>query len=519
MFQLKKILNNSISTLFRILIAVVSVFVLISKYISYNEYFKRSHVLGNAILMIFGILFFTVLYGCFERFDFLKSKTKKVVILIVLFVFQVIISLCSMYGTGWDAGTLTEDAYNLAIGNSFEPGYYSSYTNNMLSLVLYAKLFSLATHIGLSSYISAYGFCVVFNCIIYYCVGLLLADCIYKLTGDKKMQAMGFLVCYVFVYISPWNFVLYTDSLGIIFPVLMLWIYLSITENSVKKSIIKWIMMLFVSIVGFHIKAESVIMLIAIVIAHSIHVFVENRGVEIIKKLVPIILVLALVVPSFKLGSYSVIRTFENETGTEYDSEKSFSMFHWLMIGMNVESDGTFNGEDDTFSHYISDSEERESQNKKVIKQRLKEMGPSGFCVLMIHKLILNYNDGSFGNGLDGEGFIVNKFSKDTPANSWIRFFYRPDHKGFSVYLNLVQLLWLGILFFSFFIKNKWKYQSIMLSIIGLSAFVMLFEAQPRYLIVFAPIYVITGILGMSNFFDIANRKGYLVKIKSIVNI
>ena len=158
----------------------------------------------------------------------------------------------------------------------------------------------------------------------------------------------------------------------------MLWIYLSITENSVKKSIIKWIMMLFVSIVGFHIKAESVIMLIAIVIAHSIHIFVENRGVEIIKKLVPIILVLALVVPSFKLGSYSVIRTFENETGTEYDSEKSFSMFHWLMIGMNVESDGTFNGEDDTFSHYISDSEERESQNKKVIKQRLKEMGPSG---------------------------------------------------------------------------------------------------------------------------------------------
>ena len=47
----------------------------------------------------------------------------------------------------------------------------------------------------------------------------------------------------------------------------------------------------------------------------------------------------------------------------------------------------------------------------------------------------------------------------------------------------------------------------------------LLFEAQPRYLIVFAPIYVITGILGMSNFFDIANRKGYLVKIKSIVNI
>ena len=72
----------------------------------------------------------------------------------------------------------------------------------------------------------------------------------------------------------------------------------------------------------------------------------------------------------------------------------------------------------------------------------------------------------------------------------------------------------MNTLFFSFFIKNKWKYQSIMLSIIGLSAFVMLFEAQPRYLIVFAPIYVITGILGMSNFFDIANRKAISYQIQ-----
>ena len=78
--------------------------------------------------------------------------------------------------------------------------------------------------------------------------------------------------------------------------------------------------------------------------------------------------------------------------------------------------------------------------------------------------------------------------------------------------------MWLGILFFSLFIKNEWNYRFIMLSIIGLSAFVMLFEAQPRYLIVFAPIYVITGILGMSNFFDIAKKMEYLTKLKSIVN-
>lgn len=506
MLHLKNILNNSISILFRILIVAVSFFILISKFISYNEYFKRNLVMGNAVLMLLGIVFFSFLYFWFGRFGFQLSGVKCAVVLIVLFVVQVIISLGSMYGTGWDAGTLTEDAYNLAIGNSFEPGYYSHYTNNMLSLVLYSVFFSFATHIGLSSYVQAYGLCVVFNCIIYYCVGLLLADSIYKLTGEKKMRALGFCICYVFVCISPWNFVLYTDSLGIIFPVLVLWIYLSINVDSVKKTVIKWIVLLLVSIVGFHIKAESLIMFIAIVIAHSIHVFVENKGVEIIKKLIPIMLILVLAVPAFKLGDYSVIKIYENQTGVEHDREKSFSMFHWLMIGMNVDSDGTFNGEDDIFSHYISDREERVSQNKKVVKQRLKKMGLGGFSELMIHKLILNYNDGSFGNGLDGEGFITDKFSQDTPANSWIRFFYRPDHKGFSVYLSLMQLLWLGMLFFSLFVKNEWKYQLIMLSIIGLSAFVMLFEAQPRYLIVFAPIYIITGILGMNNFFDLANK-------------
>ena len=518
MLQLRKILNNSISILFRILIAVVSFFILISQFIAYNEYFKRNLVFGNAILMLLGIIFFSLLYWCFDCFDFQGSKTKSVVILIILFVVQVIIALCSMYGTGWDAGTLTKDAYNLAVGNSFETGYYSNYTNNMLSLVLYAKLFSLATHIGLSSYVSAYGFCVVFNCIVYYCVGLFLSDSIYKLTDDKKMRAFGFLVCYVFICISPWNFVLYTDSLGIIFPVLVLWIYLSFKENSIKKATVKWAVLLLVSIIGFYIKAESMIMLIAIVIAHIIHVLVENKGAVIIKKLIPLILILVLTVPAFKISGYSVIKIFEKETGTEHDYEKSFSMFHWLMIGMNEEFDGTFNGEDDTFSHYISDREERVSQNKKVIKKRLKEIGPGGFCELMIHKLILNYNDGSFGNGLDGEGFITDKFSEDTASNSWIRFFYMPDHKGFPVYLNITQLLWLGILFFSLFTKNEWNYQPAMLSIIGLTAFVMLFEAQPRYLIVFAPIYVITGIPGMSNFFDIAKKSGYPTKLRSIVN-
>ena len=85
MLQLKKILNNSVSTLFRILIAVISVFILISKFIPYNEYFKRNLVFSNAILMLLGIILLSLLYRCFEHFDFPESKTKRAVIHIVFF--------------------------------------------------------------------------------------------------------------------------------------------------------------------------------------------------------------------------------------------------------------------------------------------------------------------------------------------------------------------------------------------------------------------------------------------------
>ncbi|MBO4912020.1 MAG: hypothetical protein J5504_04775 [Butyrivibrio sp.] len=514
MLLFKSILNKSISVVFRVLLAIILIAIFVANLIPYNDYFKRNLGLSNFFLMLLGIIFLSFLYWCIDHCSFHVSKAKSVVIFAVLFIVQVIISFCAMYETGWDAETVTGDAYNLAMGNTIDPGYYSHYTNNMLGMVFYSKLFSGGVKLGLSNFVKASGACVLFNCCIYFYAGLLLADCIYRLTCNKKASIFGFLICYVFICISPWNFVLYTDSLGIIFPIFTLWVYLTFKENTLRGTVLKWIALLFISTIGFYIKAESLIMLIAIVIAHSIHVFIDSEASAMIYKLVPIVLTLVLVIPAFRLSSNSVVKIFEKETGVEYDQEKSFSMLHWLMIGMNVESDGTFNGEDDTFSHYITDRNERVSQNKKVIKERLKEMGPKGFCELMIHKLILNYNDGSFGNGLDGEGFIVDSFSEDTAVNSWIRFFYRPDRQGFYAYLIFAQMLWLGILFFSLFMRNSMNSQPIMLSIIGLTAFVMLFEAQPRYLVVFAPIYVITGVLGICEFMNIVREYSLFIKVK-----
>ena len=111
----------------------------------------------------------------------------------------------------------------------------------------------------------------------------------------------------------------------------------------------------------------------------------------------------------------------------------------------------------------------------------------------------MNYNDGSFGYALGGEDFVSEKLSEDTALNSWIRYFYWPGRSGFTGYLNVAHILWLGILSYALLFKPKNKYDLICsIAILGMSAFTLLFEAQARYLFVMAPIYVMVAIDALS---------------------
>ena len=80
-------------------------------------------------------------------------------------------------------------------------------------------------------------------------------------------------------------------------------------------------------------------------------------------------------------------------------------------------------------------------------------------------------------------------------------------------FISCQQLIWITILAMSIFAgKRKWNLAAvgsqeeqienvILLALIGLTVFELIFEARARYLFCYAPVFVLTAVLGVRNLF------------------
>ena len=175
--------------------------------IGYSEYHKRSFIFPNPILGLIGIAAF-----CLVLFLFYKLRNIKwnfLVISLILFVISTVTMLLSMYGVGWDAGTVVDNAYNVAIGNEISGDYYSTYPNNMLTFVIYANIFKAAVRFGITDKASVCAIAVVFNCILFYLIGLMLYSILKKCIHEKWLVAFGVFLYFVFVQLNNLIFLSY----------------------------------------------------------------------------------------------------------------------------------------------------------------------------------------------------------------------------------------------------------------------------------------------------------------------
>lgn len=495
--------NKFIKGIFTITFVYIIALLIAANFIDYSEFHKRQYIAPNIILFVFGIALLVI----FKRIVYksIFSFKHKFTLPLIILVFTVAMGICSLYRTGWDAGTVLDDTLSYAFGEGAEYAYYYAYPNNRLIFVILVKIFRLLIALGITNTTVLYGAIVLIQCILFWITGLLVKDIILSFTGDIKAATFGYLLCSVFVTMSPWVVIVYTDCLGIIFPVLLLWLFMKMPDDTIIQKMIKWVVIMAFALLGYQIKTTTFITYIAELLALFLVAFSEKNKIHVVVDLSIAILSCVFLLTIFSSHKDFLLGTsaFEKETGASVDRESELTMFHYLMMGLNDEYDGTFNFDDDTFSHYIQSYDERISQEKKQIKIRLKKLGPMGVLKLYSKKLIIDYNDGSFGYGLSGEEFVDDPLLEDAPWNIWARFFTFPTHKGYLVYLNLMQILWLGIIPFMLFIKIKDKMNVPMaLCLVGITMFVILFESQQRYLFLYGPVYVIVSVIGMHNRFN-----------------
>ena len=131
---------------------------------------------------------------------------------------------------------------------------------------------------------------------------------------------------------------------------------------------------------GYLIKPTAIIVLIAITIIEIFNFILkikekENRKERVINNVKNILFVIVgiLLVLILKIGLSKV-------TNYEVDEKYSVSIFHYLMMGINTDTTGAYNGDDVVNSITQNSYEERVMYNKKIFLERLKYMSLEDIC-------------------------------------------------------------------------------------------------------------------------------------------
>lgn len=494
---MRKILVGCYAILFSFILFLLLVF---DKNLLYAN--KNACTYSNIILFFLGIVILVSILFVYKKLikkyiDRLSSKACYIFLgigSIIFLLIQLYVFYSIYFQTGWDCGTLEEITdglvyKNIDINEGFYGYYLSTYPNNVWLVFVQYMIKLFAYYLGVKD---LYFATVVVGIIIVNISCILSAIIVQKIGRNRHMSIGAYLLSCIYMGLSPWCVIPYSDIYAIFFTIVILYLY--VTRKQSKNIYARAVWICLITILGYFIKPTVIIALIAIAIVEGLKAITELK--RNIKKILLVACIFCLCFVTGKIATTGV----RNVIGLKADSNLEYSLFHYAMMGLNDESTGTFLAEDVNYSASFPNQEERKEGNIAVIKERLQEKGILGLGKFETKKLLMNYNNGSLA--WCGEGNFFNKlFDQNTVgANILKRFYYAENNAG--IY-NIMQMIWLIIVAMN--VVAGWKgvlgkteeIEVVFLSLIGITMFTLLFEGRARYFILYIPYYIIAGCCGI----------------------
>ena len=455
---------------------LLTTYILIVVFFSNNKIYyslRKPFVINNIILIL--IMIIPLIFIIKKQINISDEKYKKILIIlsIITFILQIFLIYNTYFYTDWDVKTLRE----IVMNNNVVKNYYlTKYPNNILyvSILMFYKIIPI---IG-----KHYFPLLIFNAFIVNVSGVLAALTIKRFTNNF-LSLKGYFILMIITILSPWINIPYSDTFAVAIPISIIYIY---TKETKKK--IDYILIGFLSILGYYIKPTVLIVFIGIVIIYLLDLL-KNKDFRIkTTKYVLLGLVVAYLFCniSIKLTGFKPVET-----------TKPFNMIHYLAMGQNNETYGMFNLKDVEDSNLYGNRQDIDKIINRIKKRKI--LGQFKFIEI---KTLLNYNDGTFSWGGEGENFYEKVLAKKTKiSNLLINYFYK-DYKYNYIFEIIVQAFWLQVLLLMFFVELKNTEENntiIYLSIIGITLFLTLFECRARYLYCYSPIFVTAAMIGINN--------------------
>lgn len=433
-------------------------------------------------------------------------------------------------------------------------GYYSRYANNLFLTYIFLNVYKIGEVIGIQN---GYFLLLFIQSIMFSVGGFLIykiADMYFK-EKYKIYSICTWIIYMLIVGLSPHIVLTYSDGIGMFLTLILTYIIFKLEDKNINKDknkrndgkekdkllqksnisrIILILLFTNLSILGYYIKPQIIIISIAYVLIKIVHIsyltymVIKNKNEdrendrrgrkERIKKEIIYYIILSILIIITGCIIYTYIRKANNSMGINVDKEKRFNITHYVMLGWNTESKGVFTIKDENFSGKYEKLKDREKANLEELKRRITEMGLGGVINQIARKILTNYNDGTF-SGVATFVYIRKEYNIEginKELSKFLKNIYYENGKYNMIYTQIMQCLWIGILIFNMFSYNDGKSTKIsivILGIIGLFIFEILFEARSRYIFIYVPLYIFLGVIGLKNVLSF-----FVVKIKGIKN-
>ena len=427
---------------------------------------------------------------------------------LLLLGIQFVIVWNVVFRTSWDPGAVWYGAHYVSLGDragiESMAYYFSVYPNNLVLVFVYSVILKLNMLIG-SPISNGTMLLAFFQCFLISVSGILFFKTAKRIVGSK-LAWLGYFLYFILVGLSGWILIPYSDSTGLIFPILMFYIYTILKETkNIKKKCAGAFLIMFLGYIGFQIKPMVAIVLIAIIVIevfNFINQKITKKQAD-IKEVTKYISfgVLGIAIASILVSS--AIKSMDFPVVTE----TVLGWQHHMMLGLNKDTNGGYSQDDFDYSTSFATSEEQHKAEYMEIKRRLEDFGMIGYLEHFVKKSTRNFFDASFGWGGIGENFYLEIFpERDNKLCSVLRSLYydNTDETLYKYHWFFRQILWYAIAFSMIFIawtKERLddKRKVLVLSILGLMLYLQIFEAHPRYMFTFVPLYIIAAGLGIRN--------------------
>ena len=429
-----------------------------------------------------------------------------------LFCVQAFLWFHAYFIAGWDLVSILKSAYAIAGGDELIDNYYLSlYPNNAMLTLIFGwimRAFRMLT--GGARLDRCVFVLILLQCALNAAACYLTARVAQVGLRSDLAGLAAFIGYAAFTGISPWMIVPYSDSMALIVPVGILRLYQLSAQGKRRRWV--WPCIGLLTFVGWSLKPQAVIVTIAVLLLFGARCVSEQRLPGYLAEAVCVVAIAAV-------GIGPVSDAILDASPIELREGKSIGALHYVMMGLNPESNGVYRDEDMILSASAPDPASRRAAQWARLCERVSAMDAGDWANHLAKKALSNFADAPVIWSVGGVTCWQTIADKDGVISPFLKGLLGVENGTmFSPLYTYFECVWLALLMLALAgcvasrrllragREEDWRFAA-MLAVFGFMLFQMIFEAGNRYFMIYTPFVVLLATAGLQAIFRAAGRR------------